>query len=70
LARPTPVATTPVATQRAYAVGDRVFHAKFGEGVIAEIDQRRDDQELGIDFIRHGRKRLLASLAPLDVLTD
>jgi DNA helicase-2/ATP-dependent DNA helicase PcrA len=68
--RSTAVATPPPVAQQTYAVGERVFHGKFGEGVIAEIDQRRDDQELGIDFIRHGRKRLLASLAPLDVLED
>jgi hypothetical protein len=47
-----------------------VFHPKFGEGVIAEVTDRRGDQELAIDFTRHGRKRLLASLAPLDVIHD
>jgi hypothetical protein len=38
--------------------------------VIAQTEQRRNDQDLAIDFVRHGRKRLLASLAPLEVLTD
>jgi DNA helicase-2/ATP-dependent DNA helicase PcrA len=60
----------PAPVQRTYRVGERVFHAKFGEGVIAEIAVRSGDQELGIDFNRHGRKRLLSTLAPLDVLTD
>ena len=35
---------------------------------ITEISDRRDDQELAIDFKRHGVKRLLASLAKLDVI--
>jgi DNA helicase-2/ATP-dependent DNA helicase PcrA len=70
IGRSAAVATPSAPVQRTYKGGERVFHAKFGEGVIAEIEQRRDDQELAIDFARHGRKRLLASLAPLDVLTD
>ncbi|MEA2523277.1 MAG: ATP-dependent helicase UvrD/PcrA [Thermomicrobiales bacterium] len=68
--RPSAVATAPPPVQRQYQVGERVFHAKFGEGVIAQTEQRRNDQDLAIDFVRHGRKRLLASLAPLEVLTD
>jgi hypothetical protein len=47
-----------------------VFHAKFGEGRIVEVIDRRDDQELAIDFARHGRKRFMASLAPLDVIAE
>ena len=53
---------------RTYAVGERVFHPKFGEGVIGEAIDRRSDQELAVDFARHGRKRLLASLAQLDLI--
>ncbi|MER3437597.1 MAG: ATP-dependent DNA helicase PcrA [Chloroflexota bacterium] len=48
----------------------RVFHPKFGEGVIAEVKKTASDQELTVEFIRHGRKLLLASLAPLDVIAD
>lgn len=51
-----------------YAVGMQVFHPKFGEGTITEMSDRRDDQELAIDFKRHGVKRLLASLAKLDII--
>jgi DNA helicase-2/ATP-dependent DNA helicase PcrA len=51
-----------------YAVGLKVFHPKFGEGEITAIADRRDDQELVIDFKRHDTKRLLASLAKLDVI--
>jgi DNA helicase-2/ATP-dependent DNA helicase PcrA len=65
---PAAVATPPVT--RHFTIGERVFHAKFGEGVIAQTEQKRDDQELAINFIRHGTKRLLASFAKLDVLED
>ncbi|CAN5539817.1 UvrD-helicase domain-containing protein [soil metagenome] len=51
-----------------YSVGLKVFHPKFGEGEITAIADRRDDQELVIDFKRHDTKRLLASLAKLDVI--
>jgi DNA helicase-2/ATP-dependent DNA helicase PcrA len=51
-----------------YSAGQRVFHSKFGEGVINEVVERRGDQELGIAFIRHGTKRLMGSMAPLDVI--
>jgi DNA helicase-2/ATP-dependent DNA helicase PcrA len=53
---------------RKFAVGDQVFHARFGEGVVAEVADRHGDQELAIDFARHGRKRLLGSLANLEPL--
>ncbi|HEX5498393.1 MAG TPA: 3'-5' exonuclease, partial [Thermomicrobiales bacterium] len=51
-----------------YANGQRVFHPKFGEGVILEAVERRGEQELAIDFKRHGVKRLLSGLAPLEVI--
>ena len=53
-----------------YEAGQRVFHTLFGEGTVAEVVARNDDQEVAIEFARHGRKRLLASLAPLDLVTD
>jgi len=64
-------ATPPPAPSRPathYTIGQRVFHPKFGEGTIAAVVERSDDQELAIDFVRHGQKRLLASFAPLDVI--
>ena len=65
---PLPAASpTPPPAVR-YSAGQRVFHAKFGEGTIKEVVDRRDDQEIVIDFQRHGSKRLMASLAPLDVI--
>jgi DNA helicase-2/ATP-dependent DNA helicase PcrA len=48
-----------------YAEGQRVFHSKFGDGVIASVADKTGDQELVVDFVRHGQKRLLASFANL-----
>ena len=53
-----------------WTAGERVFHPKFGEGTITEAVERRGDQEVAIQFLRHGQKRLLASLAPLDLISD
>jgi DNA helicase-2/ATP-dependent DNA helicase PcrA len=52
-----------------YAINQRVFHSKFGEGMITEAIDRSDDQELSVEFVRHGPKRLMASMARLDVIT-
>lgn len=60
----------PKPAVRVWNAGERVFHAKFGEGVILEAVERRGDQELAISFQRHGQKRLLASLAPLDPIDE
>ncbi len=51
-----------------YAAGQRVFHPKFGEGTIDDVVARSGDQELAITFARHGPKRLIASLAPMELL--
>ena len=53
-----------------YESGQKVFHTLFGEGIVTDVVARNNDQELAIEFNRHGKKRLLASLAPLDLLTD
>jgi DNA helicase-2/ATP-dependent DNA helicase PcrA len=66
--KPAPI--PPKAAVRAWSVGERIFHPKFGEGTITEVVERRGDQELAITFQRHGQKRLLASIAPLDLITD
>ncbi|HUG15462.1 MAG TPA: UvrD-helicase domain-containing protein [Thermomicrobiales bacterium] len=49
------------------ASGQRVFHAKFGDGVVADVVDRGDDQEVTVEFNRHGQKRLMASMANLTV---
>ena len=52
-AKATPVSTGP----SRYAVGDRVFHQKFGYGAIAEIEGNK----LEIEFEQAGRKRVMDS---------
>ena len=47
--------------------GMRVFHPRFGDGVVVSVRPAHDDQEVTVDFKRHGRKTLLASLANLNV---
>jgi len=51
-----------------YSAGQKVFHPKFGEGFVTETSDRGGDQEVAVEFVRHGPKRLLASLAAMDVL--
>ncbi len=63
---PTPAAWRPTAS---YQPAQRVFHPKFGEGVITDVTNRGGDQELAITFARHGAKRLIASLAQLDLIS-
>ncbi|HET9016468.1 MAG TPA: UvrD-helicase domain-containing protein [Thermomicrobiaceae bacterium] len=67
--RPAPVAVPVTALPAApeLAVGDRVFHDRFGDGVVTAVRGASGDQEVTIAFKRHGEKRLLASLANLRV---
>lgn len=41
------------------AVGDRVAHAKFGEGVVVGVDGQGAERKLAIDFPDAGSKKLL-----------
>ena len=50
-------------------VGRRVFHAKFGEGVIVTLEGSAADARAQINFNRHGSKWLalgIAKLTPID----
>jgi DNA helicase-2/ATP-dependent DNA helicase PcrA len=53
-----------------FETGQRVFHAKFGEGTVIEASERGGDQEVAVSFVRHGTKRLLASLAGMEIIDD
>jgi DNA helicase II / ATP-dependent DNA helicase PcrA len=53
-----------------YAAGQTVFHNKFGEGKIVEATQRSDDQELVVEFLRHGPKRLMAGFAAMEIIDE
>jgi len=58
-------AAAPVYTR--VSAGQRVFHTKFGDGVVIQVADRGDDQEITVNFKRHGEKRLMGSLANLTV---
>ena len=45
------------ASVSSYALGERVFHEKFGYGAVAEVDGNK----LTIDFDKAGRKRVVDS---------
>lgn len=49
-------------------VGDKVKHKKFGIGTIVQIKDRDNDKELVISFDGEGLKRLLLSIAPIEIL--
>lgn len=53
-----------------YKPGMRVRHARFGEGIVLESRIDRIGEEVTIEFEQVGLKRLVASLAGLEVLND
>ena len=54
--------------ERRYRDGDRVRHARFGEGSVVTSKLTRDDEEVTVAFPDQGVKKLLASLANLELL--
>ena len=51
-----------------YKIGQNVFHKKFGEGVITNIEPEGDDYKVDIEFKKFGHKRLMAQFAGLEIL--
>lgn len=51
-----------------YKEGQRVYHKKFGEGVITKIEKEDDDLKVDIEFEKSGHKRLMAKFAGLEIL--
>ncbi len=49
-------------------IGDKVKHKKFGIGTIVQIKDRDNDKELVISFDGEGLKRLLFSIAPIEIM--
>ncbi len=49
----------------AYAPGDRVRHAQFGDGIVVSSQRRAGDDELVVAFAKTGIKRLMAGMAGL-----
>ncbi len=51
-----------------YSKGVKVFHKKFGEGIISKVETEGEDLKVDIDFNKCGHKRLMARFAGLEVL--
>ena len=51
-----------------YKAGIRVFHKKFGEGTINEVEPEGEDLKVDINFDKVGHKRLMAKFANLEVI--
>jgi DNA helicase-2/ATP-dependent DNA helicase PcrA len=54
--------------ERRYRDGDRVRHPAFGEGAVVTSTLTRDDEEVTVAFPERGVKKLLASLANLQLI--
>lgn len=52
-----------------YKAGVKVFHKKFGEGVINIVEPEGDDLKVDIQFDKVGHKRLMAKFAKLEVIS-
>ena len=51
-----------------YAAGQRIYHKKFGEGVITKVEPEGDDVKVEINFDKSGSKRLMAKYAGLEII--
>jgi DNA helicase-2/ATP-dependent DNA helicase PcrA len=64
-------ATKPVdvlAQARRYKLGQRVGHAKFGEGVVLQLEGEGSQERAQISFKQAGIKWLMLSYAQLEAL--
>jgi len=64
--RPVSVPRVRVPGERLFRDGDRVAHARFGDGVVVTSKLTRDDEEVTVAFRAGGVKTLLASMAHLE----
>ncbi|MBR1802720.1 MAG: DNA helicase PcrA [Clostridia bacterium] len=51
-----------------YKEGQRIYHKKFGEGIIQKLEPEGDDYKVDILFDKVGHKRLMAKFAGLEIL--
>ena len=51
-----------------YKEGTKVYHKKFGEGIINEVEAEGDDLKVDISFDKFGHKRLMARFAGLEII--
>jgi DNA helicase-2/ATP-dependent DNA helicase PcrA len=52
----------------AFALGQRVHHAKFGEGVVLQCEGNGGNARIQVEFMDHGSKWLIMSYANLQVI--
>ncbi len=60
--------TVPEVDLTKYSTGIRVYHKKFGEGIITKTVPEGDDLKVDIDFEKSGHKRLMAKFANLEII--
>ncbi|MBK8985577.1 MAG: UvrD-helicase domain-containing protein [Chloroflexi bacterium] len=65
---PEPERLAPAAAN--YRTGQRVRHAKFGEGIVIESKPTGSDEEVSVAFADVGMKRLAASMAKLEIIGE
>ena len=51
-----------------YKAGVRVYHKKFGEGIINAVETEGEDLKVDINFEKVGHKRLMAKFAGLEII--
>ena len=51
-----------------YEPGVRIYHKKFGEGTINQVEEEGDDIKIDIQFDKAGHKRLMGKFAKLEVI--
>ena len=51
-----------------YKSGQKVYHKKFGEGIINYVEEEGNDLKVDINFDKAGHKRLMAKFAGLEIL--
>ncbi len=51
-----------------YESGKKVYHKKFGEGIINFVEQEGEDLKVDINFEKVGHKRLMAKFAGLEII--
>ncbi len=66
MSAPAPTRTQP--NGHGFKVGQKLFHAKFGEGTVLMLEGSGDDARAQINFPRHGLKWLALSVAKLTPL--
>jgi len=61
----TPVASVRSQPSHGFRIGQSVRHAKFGEGVVVNLEGSGDDARVQVNFGVHGVKWLLVAVARL-----